>query len=114
MAVNRSALAASQCFSLVASGSTADHSLALVAAPPAAGIVLTGPQSTTNRAFRFAFTNTLGAFFGVLAATNPALPLSNWTSLTGLTLTEISPGQFQFTDPQATNIPRRFYRVRSP
>ena len=28
--------------------------------------------------------------------------------------TEVSPGQFQVTDPQATNAPRRFYRVRSP
>jgi hypothetical protein len=27
---------------------------------------------------------------------------------------EVSPGQFQFTDPQATSSPRRFYRVRSP
>jgi hypothetical protein len=25
-----------------------------------------------------------------------------------------APGQFQFTDPQATNNPQRFYRVRSP
>jgi len=28
--------------------------------------------------------------------------------------TEIAPGQFQFTDPQATNFPSRSYRVRSP
>jgi len=27
---------------------------------------------------------------------------------------EISAGQFQFTDPQATNDRQRFYRVRSP
>jgi hypothetical protein len=27
---------------------------------------------------------------------------------------ELSPGQFEFTDPQATNSPQRFYRVRSP
>ena len=47
-----------------------------------------------------------------MGATNPALPLSNWASLTGLT--EISPGQFQFADSQATSTPRRFYRVRSP
>jgi len=29
-------------------------------------------------------------------------------------VTEISPGQFQFTDPQATNSSQRFYGVRSP
>jgi len=53
-----------------------------------------------------------GAFFGVAAATDAALPLSNWTALGGVT--ELSPGWFQFTDPQATNSPQRFYRVRSP
>jgi alpha-tubulin suppressor-like RCC1 family protein len=112
VAVNRAALAASQRFTRVASGSTADHTLALVAAPPASQITLTSASQLTNGGFQFAFTNTPGAFFGVLAATNPALPLSNWMSLTGLT--ELSPGQFQFTDPQATNNPGRFYRVRSP
>ncbi len=48
----------------------------------------------------------------MLASTNPALPLSNWTPLGGVT--EVAPGQFQFTDPQATNTPRRFYRLRAP
>jgi alpha-tubulin suppressor-like RCC1 family protein len=112
VAVNTTLLAASQRFTLVASGSTADHTLALVAGPPASDITLTGAQTLTNAGFRFTFTNTPGAFFGVVAATNPALPLSNWTSLTGLT--EPSPGQFRFTDSQATNTPQRFYRVRSP
>jgi hypothetical protein len=32
--------------------------------------------------------------------------------LTGVT--EVSPGQFKFTDSQTTSTPRRFYRVRSP
>jgi hypothetical protein len=50
--------------------------------------------------------------FGVLATTNAALPLSNWMALGGVT--EVSPGQFQFTDTSATNSPRRFYRLRSP
>jgi WD40 repeat protein len=59
-----------------------------------------------------AFTNTIGAIFTALAATNPTLPISNWTML-GVVL-ELPPGQFQFTDPEATNSPRRFYRVRSP
>ena len=29
-------------------------------------------------------------------------------------VTEISPGHFQFTDPQGTNNAPRFYGVRSP
>jgi alpha-tubulin suppressor-like RCC1 family protein len=110
--VSTNPLAFSQRFTRVYGGSSAIHTLALVAAPPASDVFLTGAQTPTDGSFQFAFTNTPGAFFGVLAATNPALPLTNWTSLTGLT--EVSPGQFQFTDPQATNSPQRFYRVRSP
>ena len=84
----------------------------MVAAPPASQITLAGASKLTNGAFQFAFTNTPGAFFGVLAATNLALQGSAWTCLTGLT--EVSPGRFQFTDSQATNSPQRYYRVRSP
>jgi hypothetical protein len=65
----------------------------------------------TTGAFQFGFTNSVGALFGMLATTNLALPLSNWTALGGVT--EVGPGQFQFTDPQATNTPSYFYRVRS-
>ena len=61
---------------------------------------------------QFRFTNSVGALFGALATTNPALPLSNWTALGGVT--EVAPGQFQFTDEQTTNSARRFYRLRSP
>ena len=73
---------------------------------------LTDARTLTNGAFQFAFTNAVGALFGVLATTNLALPLSNWTALGGVT--ELSPGQFQFTDPQATAAACRFYRIRSP
>jgi hypothetical protein len=38
--------------------------------------------------------------------------MTNWTVL-GVVM-ELPPGPFQFTDPQATNCPQRFYRVRSP
>jgi hypothetical protein len=107
-----SPLASSQRFARIASGCLAGHTLALIAAPPASAITLTGPRMLSNRTSQFAFTNTPGAFFGVLAATNPALPLGNWTSLTALT--EVSPGQFQFTDPQATTNQQRFYRIHSP
>lgn len=77
-------------------------------APP----ILTNPRSLTDGSFQFAFTNQAGAFFEVLATTNLALPLSNWTLLGSAT--ELSSGAYQFTDSQATNVVRRFYRVRSP
>jgi len=87
------------------------------AKPPGYFVIGDGPvigpaKKLPNGSFQFALTNSVGALFQVLATTNPALPLSEWTVLGGVT--EVSPGQFQFTDPQATNDPRRFYRVRSP
>jgi hypothetical protein len=75
-------------------------------------IQLTGITSAPDGSFQFSFTNVPGAFFTVLATTNVTLPLSNWMTLGGVT--ETSPGHFQFTDPQATNEPRRYYRVRWP
>src|SRR5205823_11074226 len=39
------------------------------------------PMKLGNGAFQFAFINTPGATFTVLAATNVSLPLSNWTAL---------------------------------
>jgi hypothetical protein len=62
--------------------------------------------------FQFAFTNWPGSTFTVLAATNLAQPLTSWSVLGGAT--EVTPGQYQFTDLQATNSPHRFYCVRSP
>jgi hypothetical protein len=73
---------------------------------------LTGLTMQGNGTFKFAFTNFTGLSFTVLESTNVALPLTNWTVLG--TATETPPGQYQFTDSQATNSPRRFYRVRSP
>jgi hypothetical protein len=65
-----------------------------------------------GNAFQFAFTNALNESFSVLSTTNLSLPLSNWTVLSGVT--EFPPGQYKFTDLQATNNPQRFYRIRSP
>jgi hypothetical protein len=48
----------------------------------------------------------------MLATTNVSLPLSNWIAPGGIT--EVSPGQFQFVDPQATNSTKRFYRLYTP
>lgn len=61
--------------------------------------------------FGFTFENVSGANFNVMAATNLALPLSNWTVLSNAI--EISPGQYQFTDTQAADVTHRFYRVSS-
>jgi uncharacterized protein YqkB len=79
---------------------------------PMPPIILASPTKVANGAFQFSFTNTPSSPFTVFGATNPALPFSNWTTLTGLT--EAPPGQFQFLDSQATSTPRRFYRVTSP
>jgi hypothetical protein len=78
-----------------------------VPAPP----VLVGLKKSTS-GFQFTFSNSVGAVFGVVATTNLSIPFTNWTALGSVT--ELSPGQFQFTDPQATNNPRRFYKVRAP
>ena len=70
------------------------------------------PFNLTVGGFQFRFTNTPGRSFTVFGITNLSVPFSNWTALSGLT--ETAPGQFQFTDSQATNHETRFYRVRAP
>ena len=73
---------------------------------------LTGAMVLPNGGFQFTFSSSAGAALEALATTNLSLPLSNWTVLGSVP--ETSPGHFQFTDPQTTNSPQRFYRVRSP
>ena len=75
-------------------------------------IVLSRPAWTQSGGAKINFANTPGLSFSILATTNVALPASNWTWL-GV-VSETSPGQFQFTDPSATNTPKRFYRARWP
>jgi len=65
------------------------------------------PIPAPNGTFQFSFTNNPGALFGISASTN----LVDWTSIDGVI--EASPGQYQFTDPQAAN-GQRFYRIFSP
>jgi len=80
--------------------------------PLPSAMMLANPAKLAGGAFQFSFTNTPGASFCVVTTTNPLLPLSNWTVLCGVP--EVSPGQFQFADPQASNTPQCFYRIRSP
>jgi hypothetical protein len=87
----------------------ADNMTVTPAPPP---IILTNVIKLANGALQFTFDYTPNALCTVFGATNPALPFNNWTTLVGLT--EAPPGQFQFIDSQATNFPRRFYRVTSP
>jgi hypothetical protein len=74
--------------------------------------LLTGASILPDGSFQFNFTNAAGATFTVFSTTNIASPASSWSALGAPT--EISPGQYHFTDPQATNRPLGFYRVRSP
>jgi hypothetical protein len=78
---------------------------------PGPPIVLVHPTTLDNGAFQFSWTNAPGSINIVLSTTNLMTPLIDWsTNGNGV---EISSGQFQFADLQATN-QQRFYRVRSP
>lgn len=74
--------------------------------------ILTSPVTLDDGSFQFSFTNAPGAILSVVATTDLGLPLVEWNALGGVA--EISPGQFQFTDTQATNHVQRFYRTLSP
>jgi len=95
----------------------ADFNVWAANAQPAALALVTGIKFTQttrlpNGAFRVAFTNAPGLCLSLAATTNSAAPLSQWTALGSVP--EIAPGQYQFTDLQATNLTRRFYRVTQP
>lgn len=75
-------------------------------------IYLTSPAKLVNGPFQLTFTNWTGLTFSAYAATNLTVPFGNWTPLGAVT--EVSSGHFQFTDSQATNFTRRFYRISSP
>lgn len=81
-------------------------------APVATSLTITGAKILANGSLQFVFTNSPGGLFSVLGTTNLFLSASSWTVLSGVF--EVSPGQFQFTDPEATNGVPRFYRARSP
>jgi len=114
VAVNSTPLAVGEHFTRVCSGSFANHTLAVVAAPATIACcpITLSSALMSNGSFSLFFTNTSGASFSVLTTTNLSVPLSHWATVGGVT--EVSPGQFQFTDSQAMNGPQRFFQVRSP
>jgi len=71
---------------------------------------LNGPTMLPGGSFRIDFTASQGLSFKVLAASDIAV--TTWTVL-GLA-TETSAGNYSFTDAQAPNFPRRFYKVCWP
>ncbi len=70
------------------------------------------PQRSSTGVFQFVFTNIPGASFNAYVSTNPALPDNRWTGVGSIT--EISPGRYEFNDPLATNRPIGYYRVVTP
>ena len=78
---------------------------------PVPPIVLTDPTVLPDGTFQFGFTNIPGLSFTVRGTTNLTLPFTNWTLLGNAT--EISPGQFQFTNASADAV-QQFYRVTTP
>jgi len=79
---------------------------------PAQPIVLGPPALSPDNVFQFSFTNIPGMSFTAFATTNVSLPFADWFQV-GV-VQEVSPGQYQFTDSQATTNPALFYQVRSP
>jgi hypothetical protein len=70
----------------------------------------TGPGfGTHSDQFGITITGTANIPILVEACTN--LASASWTSLQSCTITN---GSIYFSDPQWTNYPRRFYRIRSP
>jgi len=82
----------------------------VVSPPPAP--VFTSATLLGNGAFQCSFSGSQSASYTVLGTTNVALPLNSWTVLGGVK--PVSPGMYQFTDPQATSSPCKFYRLVTP
>jgi hypothetical protein len=73
---------------------------------------LTANRTSANTALRLTFNSRPGAVLSVTASDNMSVAPNAWPVI-GIA-SETLPGQFHFTDAQATNTPKRFYRVRSP
>jgi N-acetylneuraminic acid mutarotase len=81
-------------------------------APAITTIFLTNVKKLPSGFFQFSFTNTPGASFTAFSSTNLTTPRATWTVLGSVT--ETSPGNYQFTDPQPATDSVRFYSVRAP
>jgi hypothetical protein len=93
-----------------AAGSAPNVSLTPVPAAPQLGNVV----YTASNGLVFTFTNIPGASarFTVFGTTDLSLPFSQWVNLGHPT--EVSPGNYQFTDALAANSAQKFYTVTIP
>jgi hypothetical protein len=79
---------------------------------PVSPIVLTNLALLPGDVLQFGFTNVPGMSFTVYGTSNLTLPFTDWTSQGSAT--EISSGQFQFTNSSGVGNQANFYRVTSP
>jgi hypothetical protein len=96
---------------LYVAGANKIYSFSLPEPKPAA-ITISNPTVTPAGAFQLSFTNSPGVLFNVFATTNLAQPTTNWTWVDSAT--EVSLGQYQFTDTQTPANSDRFYQVVGP
>jgi CSLREA domain-containing protein len=79
-----------------------------------APILITDAEMLGDGTFQLSFSNSSGASFHVVASTNVDLPAGDWLTIGAASETPSGSGQFEFTDAEATNFAKRFYRVTSP
>jgi len=87
-------------------------SVAPITAPTLGGVSYSGGASGTGLTLTFANSPGASSQFTVWGSTNVALPFSQWSNLGHPT--EVTAGNYKFSDIQATNKPARFYEVTSP
>jgi len=75
-------------------------------------VTITGAAMVSGSTFQFSFTSTPGGSFTILSSSNPGQPVGSWTVIGSAT--EVSPGQYQFSNAPPASTPQQFYRVRSP
>jgi len=79
---------------------------------PVMPIVLTNIMVLAGTTFQVGFTNVPGLSFTAYGTTNVALAFASWTRLGSVS--EPSPGRFQFADSSIATNQDRFYRITSP
>lgn len=73
-------------------------------------LVLTDPMLRSDGTFQCSFGAVPGGHYELIAAPDLSVALSQWSVTGGVV--EVSPGEFQASDPQAGFHPGRYYQVR--